>query len=109
MNFKRLYAVLSTWFALAVLVHAQTWTSADIGTVGLPGSMTLQDSTTYSVSGSGADIWNAADAFQFVYQTLAGDGQVTTRLVSAPKSDASAKSGVMIRESLAAIRRPRFW
>jgi len=52
------------------------------------------------VKGSGADIWNTADAFQFNYQSLNGNGMITARVVSQTPTDPWAKAGVMIRESL---------
>ncbi len=57
---------------------------------------------TAIVKGSGSDIWNTADEFQFDYQMLAGDGTITARVASETNTDAWAKAGVMIRETLAA-------
>jgi regulation of enolase protein 1 (concanavalin A-like superfamily) len=54
----------------------------------------------YTVSGSGNDIWNAADAFRFVYKSLNGNGSITARVDSLTRSDAWSKAGVMIRETL---------
>ena len=56
----------------------------------------------FTVSGSGADIWGTADAFQFVYQPLTGDGQIVARVTTVPNTDPWAKAGVMIREDLTA-------
>jgi len=80
---------------------ASTWTEQDIGTVGIAGSSTLANGT-FSVRGSGADIWGTADAFHFVYQQLSGDGQIVARVASVQNTDPWAKGGVMIRASLAA-------
>ena len=33
----------------------------------------------FTVAGAGADIWDTADAFRYVYQPLAGDGQIIAR------------------------------
>jgi len=52
------------------------------------------------VKGSGADIWGIADAFQFNYQSLTGNGMITARVVSQTATDPWAKAGVMIRETL---------
>jgi regulation of enolase protein 1 (concanavalin A-like superfamily) len=73
-------------------------TSADIGSVGMPGSAG-QSGGTYTVNGSGADIWGSADGFQFVSQSLNGDGDVRARVVSQTNTNAWAKAGVMIRET----------
>ena len=78
-----------------------TWTDADIGNVGFAGSDTIFNGT-YSLNGSGADIWNNADAFNFAYQQVSGDFSITARVVSVQATDGWAKAGVMIRQSLAA-------
>ena len=53
----------------------------------------------FTVSGSGADIWSNADAFQFVSETQTGDGMITAFVVSQTNTDAWAKAGVMMRET----------
>jgi glucose/arabinose dehydrogenase/regulation of enolase protein 1 (concanavalin A-like superfamily) len=78
-----------------------TWQHQDIGNVGVPGSMTISGNT-YTVQGSGADIWGSYDGFQYAYQTLNGDGQVIARLSSLQNTNSWAKAGVMIRQSLTA-------
>ena len=77
------------------------WVTSDIGTVGLSGSASYQNGT-YSLSGSGADIWGTADGFRYVYQTLTGDGQIIARVASLQCANSWAKAGVMIRENLTA-------
>jgi len=80
------------------------WSNQDIGAVGATGSSTRttnpNGTVTFTVKGSGADIWNTADAFQFNYQSLNGNGMITARVVSQTPTDPWAKAGVMIRESL---------
>ena len=77
------------------------WVGQDIGNVGLAGSAGYT-SGTFTVTGSGADIEDAADAFQYVYQPLAGDGQIVARVVTQQDTDPWAKAGVMIRETITA-------
>ncbi|HYE98644.1 MAG TPA: hypothetical protein VEJ18_07015 [Planctomycetota bacterium] len=77
------------------------WSASDVGTPELPGRALYEDGI-YTLSGAGADIWNTSDAFHFAYVTLAGDGGVTARVLNVDQTDAWAKAGVMIRESLAA-------
>jgi endoglucanase len=77
------------------------WSTSDIGAVGVAGSASYS-SGTFNVNGSGADIWNAADEFRYVYQTLTGNGSIVARVTSLTNTNAWAKAGVMIRESLAA-------
>jgi regulation of enolase protein 1 (concanavalin A-like superfamily) len=77
------------------------WSSRDIGAVPIAGSASHANGT-YTVRGSGSDIWTANDAFHFVYRTLNGDGQITARVASVQNTHQWAKAGVMIRESLGA-------
>ncbi|GEM_PF-1692250 len=77
---------------------ASAWTNQDIGAVGLAGSFAASGGS-YTVKGSGADIWGTADAFQFGYQTLSGDGMITARVASQQNTDPSAMTGLMIREN----------
>jgi hypothetical protein len=75
------------------------WQDADIGAVGIGGSASF-GSGTFTVSGSGADIWNTADAFHFVDQPLNGDGQLIARVASIQNVNRWSKAGVMIRATL---------
>ncbi len=75
------------------------WWNQDIGTVGYSGSAST-DGFTYTVSGSGADIWNQSDAFQYAYQPVTGDGSIIARVAGQDNTGGYAKAGVMIRETL---------
>lgn len=75
------------------------WSSRDIGSVGVTGAWSTI-AGAFTVSGSGVDIWDAADSFRYVYQPLVGDGQITARVDSQGATDPWALSGVMIREDL---------
>ncbi|GCE13499.1 sugar-binding protein [Tengunoibacter tsumagoiensis] len=77
------------------------WQNQDIGSVGLAGSATANNGS-FTVKGSGNDIWDTADAFQYAYQPLNGDGTIVARIDSQQNTDGWAKAGVMIRESLSA-------
>lgn len=77
------------------------WTGADVGDTALAGSHEISGGT-FTLRGSGNDIWNTADGFRFLYRTLAGDASITARVVSLSNTHGWAKAGVMIRESLAA-------
>jgi len=55
---------------------------------------------TYTMTGSGADIWNQADEFHYAYKTLTGIGSIVARVMSVDQTDNWAKAGVMIRETL---------
>src|SRR5262249_51454065 len=57
----------------------------------------------YTVTGSGSDIWDTADHFQYLYTPFTGDGQIIARVVTEQSGvNDFAKAGVMFRESLAA-------
>jgi beta-galactosidase len=82
------------------------WLSADIGSVGLPGSASYCGGQ-FTISGSGADIWNTADAFHFVYVyvPVCTNCDIRAFVASVEDTDSNAKAAVMIRESLAANSR----
>jgi beta-galactosidase len=77
------------------------FTSADIGSVGLPGSASFCGGQ-YTISGSGADIWNSADAFQFVYTyvPISTNCDIRARVSSVQNTSGNAKAALMIRETL---------
>jgi phosphatidylserine/phosphatidylglycerophosphate/cardiolipin synthase-like enzyme/regulation of enolase protein 1 (concanavalin A-like superfamily) len=77
------------------------WSASDIGAVGVPGVSSSQGGT-FTVAGSGADVWGTADAFRYTYQSLTGDGQIVARVASLAPVNSWSKAGVMIRNSLAA-------
>jgi hypothetical protein len=78
----------------------------DIGVVpGLAGSAQEDGSGVYSVTGSGWDIWDVADAFHYLYQPMNGDGQIVARVLGLQGVNSYAKAGVMIRETLDANSR----
>lgn len=81
---------------------SDAWTSQDIGLVGMAGGGTVDDSTgTFTISGSGTDIWSTNDEFQYYYQPLYGNGYITAQVVSNGDINAWDKAGVMIRDTLA--------
>jgi fibronectin type 3 domain-containing protein len=81
---------------------AAGWQAEDVGLNGVPGYSSYDASTgTYSVAGSGTDIAGTADGFQYLYQSLDGNGSITVRVDSLENTSSGAKAGIMIRESLA--------
>ncbi|MHC4226619.1 MAG: discoidin domain-containing protein, partial [Planctomycetota bacterium] len=64
------------------------------------GSFTEGPAGTFTVTASGADIWNQADEFHYVYKQLTGVGSIIARVDSVEQTDNWAKAGVMIRETL---------
>ena len=68
------------------------------------GSFIESPAGTYTMTASGADIWAVngveADEFHFAYKMLSGAGSITARVDSVDNTNAWAKAGVMIRETL---------
>jgi hypothetical protein len=76
------------------------WADADIGTVPFAGSAGSTGGT-FSVTGSGTDVWGTADAFHYAYRALTGDGTIVARVASVQQNvNVWVKAGVMIRETL---------
>ncbi|HKV80523.1 MAG TPA: hypothetical protein VJP02_20400, partial [Candidatus Sulfotelmatobacter sp.] len=106
-----------SWLVLgvlgAVLSHgfmgAQTSASVgifeshtDVGTVLHPGSVEYEaGKKTYTISGSGENMWSTADAFQFVWKKMSGDVSLTADISFLTKTGNEHKKGVlMLRQSL---------
>jgi hypothetical protein len=82
------------------------WTGRNIGAVAAQGTHTFgAGGAVVTINASGADIWDTADEFYFLSQSLSGDGELTARVTSIGNTDPWAKAGVMIRESTAANSR----
>jgi hypothetical protein len=71
------------------------------------GSFVEGPTGTYTMTGSGADIWDVGpsggpfhDEFHFAYKTLSGTGSIVAKVQSVDNTNAWAKAGVMIRETL---------
>jgi endonuclease/exonuclease/phosphatase family metal-dependent hydrolase/regulation of enolase protein 1 (concanavalin A-like superfamily) len=79
------------------------WQSADIGAVGTAGSARYPNGT-FTVEAGGTDLWDTADAFHYVYQTLTGDGEIVADVtgLTNPSGATFSLAGVMIREQLTA-------
>jgi hypothetical protein len=76
------------------------WQRADIGNVAVSGNSWIEDGS-YFLKGSGKEIWGKLDSFHYLYQTRTGEVQITARVANWNNtSNAWARSGVMIRQSL---------
>jgi phosphatidylserine/phosphatidylglycerophosphate/cardiolipin synthase-like enzyme len=75
------------------------WSTIDIGAAAVAGSAS-EASGTYTVAGSGADIWGSADAFRYAYQQLTGDTTMVARVATVQNVNLWTKAGVMVRQSL---------
>jgi hypothetical protein len=88
------------------------WTAEDIAELSLwfrgnpasVGSFVEGPAGTYTMTGSGADIWAVdgveADEFHYAFKTLTGTGSIVARVESISNTDVWAKAGVMVRETL---------
>ena len=74
----------------------QGWGDADIGSPGLAGSAGCANGN-WTVTGSGSDIWNAADQFNFASTTFSGDGVMIAKVSTLQNNDSWAKAGLMFR------------
>jgi len=95
--------------AVRTWATGQDWTRLGVKALtlwfrGIPasvGSLNYDQATgTYTITGSGADIWGTADQFHFAFKTLTGDGTIIARIDSITNTAVWAKAGVMIRETL---------
>jgi outer membrane protein assembly factor BamB len=75
------------------------WTCADIGSVGVAGGQSLT-AGTWTVQGGGGDIWDVADNFHYVSQSLTTDGGVSARAIAQTNTSVWAKAGVMMRATI---------
>jgi serine/threonine protein kinase len=67
----------------------------------LAGNMSYDSTTdTYSIVGSGFDIWDVFDEFYFAYARLEGDGSITAKIESVEHVHDWTKAGLMIRNTL---------
>jgi regulation of enolase protein 1 (concanavalin A-like superfamily) len=96
------------------LASARNWTDGDVATLSIwfqgrpasTGSFTEGPVGTFTMTGSGTDIWNNGiagdyrDEFHFAYKTLTGSGTIIARVDSIQETNGWAKAGVMIRETL---------
>jgi len=71
----------------------------DIGSPQLAGSARRVD-TGWDLIAGGADIWEKADQFHFVFQDLSGDFDIAVRVENFTPAHLYSKAGLMIRENL---------
>ena len=74
------------------------WADADIGSPGLAGSAS-ESGGNWTVTGGGADIWTAADQFNFAYESTTND-VIVAQVLTVGNTDPWTKAGVMFRDSV---------
>jgi len=74
----------------------------DVGTVLHPGSVEYDAAKkTYTVSGSGENMWFTADAYQFVWKKVSGDVALTADIsILGTGGNPHRKASLMVRQSL---------
>ena len=80
------------------------WQHSDVGAVGVAGDASFANGV-FTVTGSGTDIWGAADEFHYTYRSFnggSGDMEMVTRVDSVQNAHAWTKAGLMFRSSLTA-------
>jgi outer membrane protein assembly factor BamB/regulation of enolase protein 1 (concanavalin A-like superfamily) len=77
------------------------WSDSDVGNPTPAGSASYA-SGVFTVNGGGNDIWATLDQFNYVSQSLSGDGSIVARVTSQANTSAWAKSGIMIKQSTTA-------
>jgi len=104
------------------LTAPRDWTEESVGELsiwfrGLPGStgsFAEAPAGTFTMTASGTDIWdvgtagNYRDEFHYAYKTLTGAGSIVAKVQSVQNTNAWAKAGVMIRETLDADSKHAF-
>ncbi len=73
--------------------------TGDIGNPLRLGSHYTCDNETIEIVGGGTDIWNAADQFHYVWQSIAGDFDAKVRVTSLAGANAITKAGIVARET----------
>lgn len=74
------------------------WYQQDIGSVGTNG-YSWQSGDTFTVVGSGQDMFSTTDQFRYVYQKFHGDGSIVAQVQSMDNTSGSARAGLMMRNS----------
>ncbi len=75
------------------------WKNADIGSVGLAGSLTVSDEGIFTAYGAGKTVGGTNDSFNFTYKTMKGNGTLVARLARARQNN-NSKAGIMMCETL---------
>lgn len=92
-------AILLSALFVGQVAHAQL-ESIDIGDAAkTPGSTEFKNGT-YTIKGSGHDIWDNADGFRFAYTKVSGNFEVRAHQVSIELKNEWAKGGIHARQSV---------
>jgi len=114
LHYNNTGGVLNSEVSLKLGSPPRNWTDEGVGELSIwfqgraasTGSFVEGPVGTFTMTGSGADIWNNGpagnrhDEFHFAYKTLTGAGTIIAKVNSLERTHAWAKAGVMIRETL---------
>jgi fibronectin type 3 domain-containing protein len=75
------------------------WLTQSIAVTGGGGNYTSSGSS-YSIEGTGTDVAGTSDQFQYIYQTGGTGCSIVAKVTAVQNTNAAAKVGVMIRETL---------
>jgi regulation of enolase protein 1 (concanavalin A-like superfamily) len=91
-------AVLSNVWVVGNGTIDSGMTAGDIGSPAVSGGSWAQ-AGTYALDGAGTGIAGTSDQFRFVYQPMAGDMDLVTRVAQFEMATANARAGLMVRAS----------
>jgi hypothetical protein len=94
--------------AVKTLSYPRDWTEQGVEELSLwfrgyttyVGGLTEDPPGTYTVTGSGTDIWDASDQFHFAFKQASGATVIQAQVLSISHTDDWTKAGVMVRDSL---------
>ncbi len=94
--------------ATLALNSTRDWTEEGVAELSLwfhgapasTGSFVEAPAGTYTMTAEGADIWGSVDQFHYAFKMLNGSGSMEAQVLSVQNTNAWAKAGVMIRETL---------
>src|SRR6266849_7433820 len=106
-NVDQLSVVTTTWAATMAAPEAGTAVGifeghGDVGTVLHPGAVEFDAAKgSYTIAGSGENMWLASDAFQFAWKKMSGDVTLTADISFLGKGvNEHRKAVLMVRQSL---------
>ena len=114
MRMVRMFAMVAILGSVVLVIASFSWAQevaapvgifeghSDVGTVLHAGSVEYDAARrTYTISGSGENMWLAADAFQFVWKRMSGDVTLTADISFLTKTgNEHKKAALMLRQSL---------
>jgi hypothetical protein len=83
-----------------------SWLSQDVGAVGVAGAFS-QSNGTFTVNGSGADIWYGTDELRYVFQAVRGNYLFTARVLNMQNTANCVRRSTRIPSASSTSCRPR--